>query len=346
MFAQEVPPLYIETTRLVPPRAWLPKLVKLRDLMLTLGGSKIITVEAMCRRLVGDYVAGDVLNELFRLFPMGSREDGGVWKKDSYWDETFAISRYKMNKARAKLAPFIDAKVIKSGKAPCWHYWLKADAIIAGLAKLYGKSETFIEAIIFEEVEISQIEMQGIVKNRNANKASKSITTLNRKSFSLEEKDSTKQQTKGAVAVEEKIENLPPKNLLNFPEQANVREDSPNLQKLIRAGVWREAAERLAILPTRLIDEVITAAEVQQAAGKLRLSTGAYVAGTLQTQLGQKLQEYKRYLAHNPENQPTFSNFLYGLHEIDFSDWEDEEPAETPADYDPWELAQAEELVY
>jgi hypothetical protein len=264
MLAREIPSPFIVTTRLIPPRAWLPKLVKLRDLMLALGGSEIATVEALCREIAGDYVAGDILNELLRLFPMGIRADGGVWKEEKYWKTHFALSRYKMNKARAKLAPFIRAEVIKSGKAPTWHYWPKPEAIVSALAKIYGKSETFIEAICFEEVEVSQIEMQGFVQSRNTTLRQKSITSPDTGEPSDSDDD-------------EKIIHLSSMKEV-FKETAS---DNEIVGLLVRNGVWRSVARAYADLPRHEIEALITRARAAEKAGKVQQDYPGYLAASL-----------------------------------------------------------------
>ncbi len=298
MSAREIPsPIQLAPSK-VPPRAWLPKLVKLKDLMLLLGKSKIATVEALCREITKDYIAGDVLNELLRLFPMAIREDGAVWKDDNYWKNSFALSRYKMNKARGKLAPFIHAEVIKSGKAPCWHYWLNSDAIVSALSRIYGKSECFIESIVFEEN--SQVDFQRIITNRFSKNPSNSITTL--KTNKTTEKDAA-----------EKIIELPSSKEI-FEENAN---DNEIVELLVKNGVWRTVARRYADLPREEVEALITKAQAAKNAGKLRQSFPSFLAGSL------KLHKSDAQETREPIAQTEYAvneNPFNGLNWSDFAD--------------------------
>lgn len=301
MFAREFPsPIQLAPSK-VPPRAWLPKLVKLKDLMLLLGKSKIATVEALCREITGDYIAGDVLNELLRLFPMGIREDGAVWKDDNYWKTHFALSRYKMNKARGKLAPFIRAEVIKSGKAPTWHYWLNPDAIVSALSRIYGKSECFIESIVFEENSNSDFER--IFANRNAKNPSTSITTLKTDKTTKEDADD--------------------KKIIQLPSSKNVfqqnESDNEIVELLVANGIWRSVARRYAHLPIIEVQNLIAKALEAEASGKLRESFPSFLAGSLKLFKAAQQEETRRQPM--PSAAPSVnSNPFANLKWSDFAD--------------------------
>lgn len=302
MFAREIPsPIQLAPGK-VAPAAWLPKLVKLKDLMLVLGKSKIATVEALCREITGDYIAGDILNELFRLFPMGIRQDGAVWKDDNYWKTHFALSRYKMNKARGKLAPFIRAEVIKSGKAPTWHYWPKPEAIVSALSRIYAKSETFIESIVFEES--SQIKVERIFANRNAKNPSTSITTLKTDKTALEDAD------------DNKIIQLPSSKSV-FKQNEN---DNEIVELLVSNGVWRSIARRYADLPRSEVETLISKAQEAEASGKLRDSFPSFLAGSLKlfkaTQREETRREAKTISAAPTTNPNPFAHLKWS----DFAD--------------------------
>jgi hypothetical protein len=330
MLAREIPSPFTQITRIAYPAAWLPKLVTLRDTMQLIGGSKIATVEALCRRLVDDYAAGDVLNELLRLFPMGSREDGGVWKKDSYWLEHFALSRYKLNKIRAKLAPFIRAEVIKSGKAPTWHYWPKPEAIVSALAKIYGKSETFIEAIVCETVEISQMDFEGFVSNRNLKNLRKSITSLTTEKTSND-------------ADDKKIIQLP-KNLIS----SKTKNDNAIVELLVREGIWRSVARNYSELPRHAVESIITKAIASRSHGKLRESIPVYIAACLKNYKASHEEAFRRAISEGSlsEEIKSLSDFI-AFADLPPMPAVGAKPAfAEETDCDPWELAQQSEILF
>jgi hypothetical protein len=154
---------------------WVPAM---RALVGWLGDEDLRTSEALCVRAVGDFTAGMVLHRLLLWMPKATREDGAIWKSDREWMAELGLSYWQMKKVREKLSPVMQQWKAKARGAPTWHYQIRAEALLAALARAAMRSVTFIKAWFARCVgAILQNGFSLSVENGFSRIPSKSITT-------------------------------------------------------------------------------------------------------------------------------------------------------------------------
>lgn len=104
------------------------------------GDGEIATIEALCVRLVNDFVAGMVLYRLLQWHGRSIRPDGAIWKSDREWVAELGLSPDQMARVREKLAAsgLVTIWVEKAMGAPTNHYLVEAHAVLVAARSLVG----------------------------------------------------------------------------------------------------------------------------------------------------------------------------------------------------------------
>lgn len=149
MFARQLqlPPPRIT---FAPPKQWLPRLRALLD---AYPQDDLLTTEALCCRVVGDFSSGIVLHRLLYWLPLGTRRDGAIWKSDREWYAELNLSYAQMQRVRLRLKPIVDIWIEKAQGAPTFHYALRIEALVQAIATVLGRSTIDIKLVLMEKVE-------------------------------------------------------------------------------------------------------------------------------------------------------------------------------------------------
>ncbi|HEX7766055.1 MAG TPA: hypothetical protein VF443_05040 [Nitrospira sp.] len=132
------------------PREWLPRL---RTLLDAHPQNDLASTEALCCRMVGDFTAGIVLHRLLYWVPRGSRSDAAIWKSDREWYAELNLSYAQMQRVRARLAPVVRSWIERAQGAPTYHYQLRVDALVRGIATVLNCSSVDVKLSLLEKVE-------------------------------------------------------------------------------------------------------------------------------------------------------------------------------------------------
>lgn len=133
-----------------PPRDWLSRL---RNLINANPQDDLSSTEALCCRVVGDFTAGIVLHRLLYWLPKGSRRDDSIWKSDKEWYAELNLSYAQMQRVRAKLSPIVKSWVEKAMGAPTYHYQLKVDELVQGIATVLNCPIIKIQLALLDKTE-------------------------------------------------------------------------------------------------------------------------------------------------------------------------------------------------
>lgn len=236
------------------PAAWLPGLGKL---LYAVKAQRARDVLSLCIHMTGDINAGLVLSRLLYWMPKGCREDGVIWKADREWQDELLLSYEQMNRVRELLNPFVDWWKEQAQGAPTYHYRLKVDALVKGVAGVISRTVAFVRGFLFEKVE-----------NRFPGKS---------KIDFRESQESITNKTPQTTQLKNIVADAP------FPEKAEKILELPNdaAARLIEAGVSAKVAREFAGLPVTVVQGVIDDALLKQQAGKLRKTRQAYIVGAL-----------------------------------------------------------------
>lgn len=135
---------------LQPPAEWLPRL---RTVLERYPQDDLSSTEALCCRMVGDFTAGIVLHRLLYWLTKGIREDGAIWKADREWYAELNLSYAQMQRVRAKIAPIVKSWVAKAQGAPTFHYQLRVEALVQGVASVLNRPTMEVKLLLLEKVE-------------------------------------------------------------------------------------------------------------------------------------------------------------------------------------------------
>lgn len=132
------------------PREWLPRL---RALIEAHPQDDLASTEALCCRIVGDFTAGIVLHRLLYWLPKSIRHDSTIWKSDREWYAELNLSYAQMQRVRARLAPIVKSWVERAQGAPTYHYQLRVDGLLRGIATVLNCSSVDVKLALLERVE-------------------------------------------------------------------------------------------------------------------------------------------------------------------------------------------------
>lgn len=297
------------------PSEFRDKLKKLITIQKTIGGSRIDSIIGLFLNIFADqteevhkYQLAIILERLLDWWCW--KKEYVIYRPDADWTGDMGLSPYKLRKLREKLAPLVLCENRHNWeRTKIMHYQLDGEALLSAIAKVYGKSESYIRGVLFvRSVESPKLKNPDFkpsgtktlkpdfkVLGRNT---SKSLTTLPSNNSSKEEL--TKTTTTHAAAVDEVI-SLGDKNLVGFPEQANATDDSEQVEALVGAGLWRNVARQYDWLPITTIQSMIEQAQAKKKRGGLRENVGNYLNGALQKHADHLREEYKRAIAQGQE---------------------------------------------
>lgn len=296
-------------------REFHERLIKLIDLMQTIGGSDINSIDGLFIRMFSDlddahqYQTAWFMSKLVYWWQKMNKRTYEIYRTDEEWSGDLNLSRFKLRKIREFIDPIVTCQNKHNAyRTKIMHYQLNGEALLERIAKVYGKSESFVRGVLFDR----SVKNPDFKPSRpstlkpdfkvSGTSTSKSLTTLPSNLSSKEERTLT---TTHAVAVEEKV-SLGDKKLIGFPEQ--YTDDSQQVDRLVNIGVWRNVARQYAWIPIGTLETMIDQAQRKLQSGQIRSSFPNYMAGTLKAYAQNIREEFQRTLAHNPET--TFENFL------------------------------------
>lgn len=312
------------------PSDFKKRLINLISIMNTIGGSEINSITGLFIRIFADekelhqYQLAIMLEKILYWLSRMKKLDYEIYRTDEEWMGDIGLSRYKLRKMREILDPVVISQNKHNwSRTKIMHYQLNGEALLERIAKVYGKSESFVRGVLF----IRSIENPDFKPSRpstlkpdfkgSGTSTSKSLTTLPSNLSSKEERTLT--TTTHAAAVEEI--SLTDKKLLGFPEQ--YTDDSEQVDRLVKIGVWRKVAKNYQWIPIETLQTMIDQAQEKQKSGQIRGSFPNYLAGVLKKYAETIREEFQRTLAHNPDT--TFENFLI--------QHEQHQPAQSTSDF-------------
>lgn len=240
------------------PKAWLPKL---SELVLVMGHESICTTEALCAAITRDPLAGLVLQDLLMLMPKGIRKDGAVWKSDRHWQAHRGISYWRMRRIRSSLSVVVDHWKENAQGAPTYHYKLNTRALICEIARVFGRTEAYIQGLLYERLENGQPANAGFEAVTQKSITDDSLDSLN--------DDESDHQNQKVVSVSE----------------ATLR--------LLNVGLAVHVAQGFAEIPLDVIE-----AKIAAAAGTR--NPAGYITTSLRNWLRDKSAERREQVSNRP----------------------------------------------
>ena len=249
------------------PRDWLGALGRFLDRAHECGKLlDVATVQALCVRLAGDFVAGQVLKQVFWSYPKATT--GWYYmpdtsKKIASWKSLYGLSTKVMKRIRNNdLEGLLLMKYKKSHYgAPMWHYRPDVDGLLNALADLVNQSAMMVRAVVFEK----PVRVMGKVEFDHSSE------TLTKDSAN----DSNKQESESL-------------SILSLPK----REDCSEAEwALIGFGLDAKTAKREAYgLSIEQVQACIASTKEAAARGHVKKSKKAYLRGALRIQRAEGAQ--------------------------------------------------------
>lgn len=246
-------------------RGWMPKLQGLARL------TDHKTVEALLIDVVGDFTAGLVLYRLMGWFGRGKRKDGYIYKSDREFYDELRLSRYKMRRARERLAAVVDMTRKKANGAPTTHYRLN----------LFLFVERLCEVVPFDMADILSFFTNGMMPdlanscaklNNGLSKNAQTITNI--QSNRTIPKGITNSHTNngGALTLYEG------KGTLTKNEKQPLNATS---KLLVEAGIYERVAIKYGYLPAMDVRRLIEQATRKKQEGEIYQDVQSYIAAAL-----------------------------------------------------------------
>jgi hypothetical protein len=293
--------------------------------MQTIGGSTINSITGLFVQIFADenethqYQLAIMSEKILYWLVHMKKLDYEFYRSDEEWMGDIGLTRYKLRKLRDKLAPvFICQSKHNYQRTKFMHYQLDGEALLTAIAKVYGRSTIYLRALLFDrhiekphfQQSRPKIEKPDFSLSRET--TAKSLTTLPSNVLSSLE-DKTNTTTIHAGGVDNSFNQNSENNFDVGTPSLKIGEgwggdDSPQVDNLVKVGIWRKVAKKYAWIPEGTLNSMIQSAKNKQSSGELRQGLPEYLAGTLKNYAENVREEYQRALAHNPETK--FDDFI------------------------------------